>query len=82
MTSKFLALTDARGKLIYSCLLPRQAHDLRGTAALIAELRCGQLLPDWAFDADWPRDASSGVGIEVAIPPGPITAARNLQADT
>ena len=35
MTSKIMALTDALGNLIDFRLLPGQAHDLRGTTALI-----------------------------------------------
>ena len=35
ITSKIMALTDALGNLIDFRLLPRQAYDLRGTAALI-----------------------------------------------
>ena len=33
-------------------LLRGQTHDLRGTAALIEGLKCGQLLADRAFDAN------------------------------
>ena len=53
-----MALTDALGNLIDFRLSPGQAHDLRGTAALIEGLTCGQLLADRAFDANWLRDAT------------------------
>jgi transposase len=69
VTTKILALADALGNLTDFRLLPGQAHDLRGTAALIKGLACGQLLADRAFDADWLRDALNGVGIEPVIPP-------------
>ena len=69
MTTKILALADAFGNLTDFRLLPGQAHDLRGTAALIGRLSCGQLLADRAFDADWLRDELTGAGIEPVIPP-------------
>ena len=69
MTSKIMALTDALGNLIDFRLLPGQAHDLRGTAALIDGLSCGQLLADRAFDANWLREALSAAKIEAVIPP-------------
>jgi len=50
-------------------LLPGQAHDLRGTAALIEGLSCGKLLADRAFDANWLREALAEAGIEAVIPP-------------
>ena len=50
-------------------LLPGQAHDLRGTAALIEGLNGGQLLADRAFDANWLRDALVEAKIEAVIPP-------------
>ena len=64
-----MALTDALGNMIDFRLLPGQAHDLRGTAALIEGLSCGQFLADRAFDANWLRDALTGAGIEAVIPP-------------
>ncbi len=69
MTTKILALADALGNLTDFRLLPGHAHDLRGTAALIDGLRCGQLLADRAFDANWLRDALNEAGIEPVIPP-------------
>ena len=69
MTTKIMALADALGNLIDFRLLPGQAHDLRGTAALIEGLCCGQLLADRAFDADWLREALTGADIEPVIPP-------------
>ena len=69
MTSKILALTDALGNLINFRLLPGQAHDLRGTADLIAGLACGKLLADRAFDANWLREALTEANIEAVIPP-------------
>ena len=69
MTTKILALADALGNLTDFRLLPGQAHDLRGTAALTCGLRCGQFLADRAFDANWLRDALSEAGIEPVIPP-------------
>ena len=64
-----MALTDALGNLIDFRLLPGQAHDLRGTAALIADLTCSQLLADRAFDANWLRDALAEARIVAVIPP-------------
>ena len=64
-----MALTDALGNLIDFGLLPGQAHDLRGTAALIEGLTCGQLLADRAFDANWLRDLLTSAGITAVIPP-------------
>ena len=64
-----MALADAVGNLTDFRLLPGQAHDLRGTGALIDGLTCGQLLADRAFDADWLREALTGAGIEPVIPP-------------
>lgn len=69
MTSKIVALTDALGNLIDFRLLPGQAHDLRGTAALIDGLSCGHLLADRAFDANWLRDDLSKAKVAVVIPP-------------
>ena len=69
MTSKILALTDAFSNLIDFRLLPGQAHDLRGTADLIAGLACGKLLADRAFDANWLREALTEAKIEAVIPP-------------
>ena len=64
-----MALTDALGNLIDFRLLPGQAHDLRGTAALLDGLTCGQFLADRAFDANWVREALSEARIEPVIPP-------------
>ena len=64
-----MALTDALGNLIDFRLLPGQAHDLRGTAALIEGLNCGHLLADRAFDANWLRDLLTSAGITAVIPP-------------
>jgi len=69
VTTKIMALTDALGNLIDLPLLPGQAHDLRGTAALIEGLSCGKLLADRAFDANWLREALAEAGIEAVIPP-------------
>ena len=69
MTCKILALTDALGNLIDFRLHPGQAHDLRGTAGLIAGLSCGKLLADRAFDANWLREALATAKIEAVIPP-------------
>lgn len=69
MSSKILALTDALGNLIDFRLLPGQAHDLRGTADLIAGLACGKLLADRAFDANWLREVLIEAKIEAVIPP-------------
>ena len=64
-----MALADALGNLIDFRLLPGQAHDLRGTAALIEGLTCGQFLADRAFDANWLHQALAGARIEAVIPP-------------
>ena len=69
MTSKIMALGDALGDLIDFRLLPGQAHDLRGTPALLDGLVCGQFLADRAFDADWLREALEAASIEAVIPP-------------
>ncbi len=69
MTTKIMALTDALGNLIDFRLQPGQAHDLRGTAALIEGLSCGTLLADRAFDANWLREALAEAGIDPVIPP-------------
>lgn len=69
MTTRIMALADALGNLVDFRLLPGQAHDLRGTAALIEGLTCGQLLADRAFDANRVRDALAEVKIEAVIPP-------------
>jgi transposase len=69
MASKIMALTDALGNLIDFRLLPGQAHDLRGTAALIDGLSCRHLLADRAFDANWLREALSAAKIKAVIPP-------------
>ncbi len=69
MTTKILALTDALGNLIDFRLLPGQAHDLRGTAALIERLSGGRLLADRAFDANWLRETLAEAGTEAVIPP-------------
>ncbi len=71
ITTKIMALTDALGNLIDFRLLPGQAHDLRGTAALIEGLTCDQFLADRAFDANWLREALTSAGIEPVIPPLP-----------
>ena len=62
-------LIPASANLIDFRLLPGQAHDVRGTAALIEGLTCGQFLADRAFDANWLRDALTAKGIEPVIPP-------------
>ena len=59
MTTKILALTDALGNLADFCLLPGQAHDLRGVQELLEGLEAGHILADRAFDADWLREALS-----------------------
>lgn len=64
-----MALADALGNMIDFRLLPGQAHDLRGTAALLEGLTCGQFLADRAFDADWVREALIEKKIEPVIPP-------------
>jgi transposase len=69
VTTKIMALTDALGNLIDFRLLPGQAHDLRGTAALIERLSGGKLLADRAFDANWLREALAKAGTEAVISP-------------
>lgn len=64
-----MALTDALGNLIDFRLLPVQAHDLRGTAALLEGLICGQFLADRAFDANLVLEALTEAGIEAVILP-------------
>ena len=62
-----MALVDALGNLLDFRLMPGQAHDLRGMAALIEGLTYGPLLADRAFDAKRVREALAGVGIEAVI---------------
>ena len=69
MTTKILALTDALGNLADFCLLPGQAHDLRGVPELIKGLRADHMLADRAFDADWLRKSLSDNDITPVIPP-------------
>ena len=69
MTTRIMALADALGNLVDFRLLPGQAHDLRGTAALIEGLSCGQFLADRAFDANWVREALAAAEIQAVIPP-------------
>ena len=69
MTAKILALTDALENLVDFRLLPGQAHDLRGTAALIRGLSAGHLLADRALDADWLRIDLIKRDIIPVIPP-------------
>lgn len=69
MTTKILALTDALGNLADFCLLPGQAHDLRGVQELLEGLEAGHILADRAFDADWLREALSDRKIAPVIPP-------------
>lgn len=69
MTTKILALTDALGNMVDFCLLPGQAHDLRGVPELIEGLRADYMLADRAFDADWLRKSLSEHGISPVIPP-------------
>ena len=57
------------GNLIDFRLLPGQAHDLRGTAALIDGLSCGHFLADRAFDANWLREALSAAKVEAVVLP-------------
>ena len=57
ITTKIMALTDAFGNLIDYRLLPGQAHDLRGTTALVQGLACAQFPPDRSFDADFLHNA-------------------------
>ena len=69
MTTKILALTDALGNPADFCLLPGQAHDLRGVPELIEGLHADYVLADSAFDADWLRKSLSKQGISPVIPP-------------
>ena len=64
-----MALTDGLGNVADFCLLPGQAHDLRGVPELIKELRADYLRADRAFDADWLRKSLSEQGISPVIPP-------------
>lgn len=73
-----MALADALGNLVDFRLLPGQAHDLRGTAALLKGLTCGLFLADRAFDANWVREALAAAKIEAVIPP---KANRRFPAD-
>ena len=69
MTTKIVALTDALGNLTDFCLLPGNAHDVRGVPELIAGVQADHLLADRAFDADWLREALAAQDIVPVIPP-------------
>ena len=71
-----MALADALGNLVDFRLLPGQAHDLRGTAALIEGLSCGKFLADRAFDANWVREALAAAKIQASFHPNPTAASR------
>lgn len=60
-----MALADAPGDLADFCLLPGQAHGLRGTEALT----CGQLPADRALDAKRVREAPAEARIKAVIAP-------------
>ena len=66
-----MALTDALGTLAGFRLRPGQAHDLRGTAALIEGLSCQKLPADRAFDANRVREALAEAVIPPKIQPPP-----------
>ena len=61
--TRIMALADTRARLMGFRLLPGQAQDLRGTAALIEGLGCGPLL------ADRVCAGLAGKGIEAVIRP-------------
>ena len=63
MMTRIKALADTRARLMGFRLLPGQAQDLRGTAALIEGLGCGPLL------ADRVCVGLAGKGIEAVIRP-------------
>ena len=77
-----MTLADALGNLVDFRLLPGQAHDLRGTAALLDGLTCGQFLADRAFDANWVREALSEAKIEPVIPPKSNRRFRQTSTET
>ena len=64
-----MALTAALGYIADFCLLPGQAHDLRGVPELIKGLHADHMLADHAFDADWLRKSLSEHCIKPVIPP-------------
>jgi len=64
-----LALTDALGNLVDFRLCPGQAHDLKATPELVADLQAGHLLADRAFDANWLLKELNTRGITPVIPP-------------
>ena len=64
-----LALMNALGNMADFCLLPGQAHDLRGVPELIMGLHADHMLANHAFDADWLRKSLSEHGIMPVIPP-------------
>nr|WP_297774839.1 hypothetical protein [uncultured Roseovarius sp.] len=69
MTTKILPLIDALGNLADICLLPGQAHDLRGVPDLIKGLNAGHMMADRAFNADWLRKTLLEHDIAPVIPP-------------
>lgn len=52
MTTQILALTDALGNLVRSCLLPGHRYDTVGGAPLISGVEFGALIADKAFDSN------------------------------
>ena len=69
LTTKIVALVDARGNLVRFVLLPGQRHDSVGVAPLIDGVSFDALLGDKAFDADWLRADLDDRGAAAVIPP-------------
>lgn len=64
-----MALVDALGNLVRFLLLPGQAHDMKGVAPLIRDVRFDALLADKAFDANWLLKELDRRGATAVIPP-------------
>ena len=62
-------MVDALGNLFRFLLLPGQAHDMKGVAALIRDVSFGALLADKAFDTDWLLQDLDERGTTAVIPP-------------
>lgn len=70
LTTKIHAPTDADGLPVNVTITPGQTHDIRAAAALLADVRQGQMvLADRAYDADWLRAMVSDKGGWANIPP-------------
>ncbi len=68
LTTRIVAVTDALGYLVHFVILPGQAHDLKGTEAVLQDLDGDALIADTAFDADSLLADLESRGITAALP--------------